>query len=132
MKGLDTIPFTLSFLYITLTLRNHDSSVPNVNEIDSNNIYFYETLSLLSLVNFFQSNAILISAIIINILFSVFLQLVGNELVIKIFNILFLLLAVVVFLSSTILFNSTDKKECKINQISFSSFMISAFSIKTN
>ena len=75
MKGLDTIPFTLSFLYITLTLRNHDSSVPNVNEIDSNNIYFYETLSLLSLVNFFQSNAILISAIIINILFSVFLQL---------------------------------------------------------
>jgi len=119
MKGLDTIPFTLSFLYITLTLRNHDSSVPNVNEIDSNNIYFYETLSLLSLVNFFQSNAILISAIIINILFSVFLQLVGNELVIKIFNILFLLLAVVVFLSSTILFNSTDKKDCKFTQMSF-------------
>lgn len=119
MKEINVIPFSLSFLYIVLNLWNADKSVPNINEIDSDNLDFYETLSLLSLNNFFQSNTVLIVAIIMNILFSVLLQLLGNTIVIQIFNIIFLCIAVFVFISSTILYNATDKKDCKTTQMSF-------------
>ena len=119
MKEINVIPFSLSFLYIVLNLRNGDKSIPNVNEINTDNIGFYETLSLLSLNNFFQSNTVLIVAIIMNILFSVLLQLLGNTIVIKIFNIIFLCIAIFVFISSTILYNATDKKDCKTTQMSF-------------
>ena len=107
MNGINVIPFSLSFLYIVLNLWNADKSIPNVNEIDSGNVSFYETLSLLSLNNFFQSNTVLIVSIIINVLFSVLLQLLGNTLVIQIFNIIFVLVAILVFISSTILYNAT-------------------------
>ena len=119
MDGINVIPFSLSFLYIVLNLWNADKSIPNVNEIDSGNVSFYETLSLLSLNNFFQSNTVLIVSIIINVLFSVLLQLLGNTLVIQIFNIIFVLVAILVFISSTILYNATDKKDCKTTQMSF-------------
>lgn len=119
MEGINVIPFSLSFLYIVLNLWNTDKSIPNVNEINTDNLDFYETLSLLSLNNFFQSNIVLIVSIIINVLFSVLLQLLGNKIVIQIFNIIFVLIAILVFISSTILYNATNKKDCKTTQMSF-------------
>ena len=67
MKEINVIPFSLSFLYIVLNLRNGDKSIPNVNEINTDNIGFYETLSLLSLNNFFQSNTVFISFTTLNV-----------------------------------------------------------------
>jgi len=112
------IPFTLSFLYMILNLRNYDGSVPLVNDIKSANKRFYEKISLLSLSNFFQKDIVMIIFIIVGILFSVILQIFATKGIIKVFNGILLSAAITMFVSSTIMYNSTDKKECKITQLS--------------
>ena len=118
MKELNVIPFTLSFLYIILNLRNSDNSVPLVNEIDSANKSFYENISLISLSDFFQSDKVMIIFVIVNILLSVILEIFATKGIIKVMNGIFLSVAIFMFVSSTIMYNSTDKKECKITQLS--------------
>jgi hypothetical protein len=118
MKELNVIPFSLSFLYITFNLRNLDNSVPSVNEITSENKSFYEKISLLSLHQFFQSNTVMITLIVTNILLTVILKLFATKVIIKILNGILLSVAITMFISSTIMYNSTDKKDCKITQLS--------------
>jgi len=117
MKELNVIPFTLSFLYILSNLRNYDNSVPTVNEIDSKG-GVYEKLGFISLIDFFQSNTVMIGFLILGTLFSVILEIIGNKVVIKVFNGLFLTIAIIMFVSSTIMYNSTNKKDCKTTQLS--------------
>ena len=118
MKELNVIPFTLSFLYIILNLRNSDNSVPLVNEIDSENKSFYENISLISLSDFFQSDKVMIIFVIVNILLSVILEIFATKGIIKVMNGILLSVAIAMFISSTIMYNSTDKKDCKITQLS--------------
>ena len=112
------IPFALSFFYILINLWNHDNSIPPVNETDAEYESYYEQLSLISLNESLQKNIVFIVSFICLFILSVIIYIFATEDIINILNGISLFIAIFAFISSTILYNSTDKKECKITQLS--------------